>query len=144
MEFQNGRGEIMQSLTRGLTLLQEAEFATRRDADQMAKSVAALKESFEKVQALNEQAWTKESYSTELTRALALIENSRMEWNSARLKFSVLSGTPATEAAEEAKPELQSLLATQSFGQLCKIGFALTWPVALVGLGILALLLLKH
>ena len=143
MEFQNGRGEMLQNITRGLTLLQEAEFDLRRDAEEMAKSIAALKEAFEKVQALNEQNWAKENYSTELTRALALIENARMEWNSARLKFSVLSDSPA-EAKPETKAPVQAMLATQSFGQLCKVGFALTWPLALVALGIFAVLLLRH
>jgi hypothetical protein len=32
-------------------------------------------------------------------------------------------------------------LASLSFGQLCRIGLAATWPLVLVGLGILAALL---
>src|SRR5689334_15999258 len=39
IEFQTGRGEMLQSLTRGLTLLQEAEFAARLEAEQMAKAI---------------------------------------------------------------------------------------------------------
>jgi hypothetical protein len=145
MEYQAGRGEMVQNLTRGLTLLQETEFATRRDAEDMAKSIAALKEAFEKVQALNEQAWTKDSYNTELTRALAVLENSRMEWHSARLKFSVLSGTPSEQGKPDTKGPAQSLFSPdQSFSQLCKIGFALTWPLALIAFAIFAVLLLRH
>ena len=34
-EFQTGRQEIVQQLTRGLGLLEEAEFCARRDAEQM-------------------------------------------------------------------------------------------------------------
>ena len=36
-EFQTGRTEIIQQLTRGLGLLDEAEFSARRDAEQMGK-----------------------------------------------------------------------------------------------------------
>lgn len=145
MEFQNGRNEMLQNLTRGVTLLSESEFSARRDAEEMAKALAALKEASEKVQSLNEQNWNKESYHTELTRALAIIENSRMEWNSARLKFSVLSANPAVEVTKPTgKTDIASVLATQSFSQLCRIGFALTWPLALVALGIFAVLVLKH
>src|SRR5882724_5241179 len=36
-EFQTGRQEMLQSLTRGVGLLEEAEFNSRRDAEQMAK-----------------------------------------------------------------------------------------------------------
>src|SRR5271165_4067278 len=37
LEFQTSRQEMIQNLTRGVGLLQEAEFAARRDAEQMAK-----------------------------------------------------------------------------------------------------------
>src|SRR5512139_718203 len=39
-EFQTGRQEVVQQLTRGLGLLEEAEFSARRDAEQMAKTLA--------------------------------------------------------------------------------------------------------
>jgi len=63
-----------------------------------------------------------------------------MEWNGARLKFSVLSGRLPEES--DAGPGNQGLpaLASLSFGQLCRIGLAATWPLVL-GLGILAALL---
>src|SRR5262245_28580604 len=39
MEFQTGRQEMIQNLTRGLGLLEESELAARRDAEQMTKTV---------------------------------------------------------------------------------------------------------
>src|SRR5262249_40125651 len=39
IEFTTGRQEMAQHLTRGVGLLEEAEFAARRDAEQMAKSL---------------------------------------------------------------------------------------------------------
>jgi len=146
MEFQTGREEILQNLTRGLGLLEESEFAARRDADEMARAVADLKEAHQKVQSLNDQTWSKDSVNVELTRALTTIENARMEWNAARLKFSVLSGTAANQAENPAKGafSLQSGLAAQSFGQLFKLGLALTWPLVLLGLGIFLMLFLRR
>jgi hypothetical protein len=143
MEFQNGRQEIIQDLTRGLGLLQEAEFTARRDAEQMAKALADLGDALKKVQGVHEEAWTKETFSIELTKALTAIENARMEWNSARLKFPLLSGA----AAEAKKPEAQtpvSPLAGKDFSELCKLGLALTWPlavIALLALGVFAVAL---
>lgn len=144
MEFKNGREEMVHSLTRGLTLLQESEIAARRETEQMAKSIAALQDALQKVQALNEQAWTKESYSTELTRALAVVENARMEWNSARLKFAVLSGQTASKEVGPENSPLASLMATQSFSELCRMGLALTWPIALAVLLVFLAVVLKH
>jgi predicted nuclease with TOPRIM domain len=140
-EFQTGRQEMIHNLTRGLGLLEEAEFNARRDAEQMAKAIADLREALAKVEAIHEETWTKENYNVELTRALTAIENARMEWNSSRLKFPVLSGQLKAAATEPADaPPAPSLLAAERFGALCKLGLALTWPLALVAFLALALL----
>jgi hypothetical protein len=150
IEFQTGRQEVVQNLTRGTGLLEETEFAARRDAEQMAKSLADMREALVKVQALHEETWTQENFSVELTRALTAIENARMEWNAARLKFPVLSGSSADPATQETDGgnSMKSMLATMSFGRLCKIGLALTWPLALVALllaiGVFLVILLRH
>src|SRR5947199_4866325 len=94
IEFQTGRQEALQSLTRGLGLLEEAEFSARRDAEQMAKTMGELREALIKVQGLHDETWTKENYQLGLTRALTVIDNSRMEWNAARLKWSLLNDPP--------------------------------------------------
>src|SRR2546421_1134401 len=97
MEFQTGRQEMVHNLTRGLGLLEEAEFNARRDAEQMAKALVELREALSKVEAIHEETWSKDAFSVELTRALTTLENARMEWNSARLKFPVLSGPVSEE-----------------------------------------------
>jgi chromosome segregation ATPase len=148
MEFQSGRQEMVQNLTRGLGLLQEAEFNSRRDAEQMAKAVVDLRAALVKVEAVQEDAWTKENYQVELTKALTAIENARMEWNASRLKFPVLSGQAKEEAGEtKAQTPAASPFAGKSFGELCKFGLALTWPLAvlaLLSLGVLVAVLLRH
>jgi hypothetical protein len=136
-------------LTRGLGLLEEAEFNTRRDAEQMVKTISDFRDALTKIQAVHDEVWTKENFSIELTRALTTIENARMEWNAARLKVPVLSG-PVTEKpkSETASATAASPLADASFGQLCRFGLAMTWPlvlVALAALGVLVtILLLRH
>jgi len=135
IEFQTGREEMLRHLTRSVGLLTEAEFAARRDSEQMAKSLVDLQESLAKVSATNEQGWTKENFHVELTRALTVIENARMEWNSARLKFSVLSGiVPESADPSKAANTSPDILAGRSIGELCKIGLALTWPLAVATL----------
>jgi hypothetical protein len=136
IEFQTGRQETIQNLTRGIGLLEEAEFSARRDAEQMAKALADMRDALAKVEATNENSWNRENFAVELTRALTAIENARMEWNAARLKFSVLSGVLKNDAAKPDEPAdtTQSPLANRSFGQLCKLGLALTWPLVIVTL----------
>ncbi len=140
-EFQTGRDEVIQNLTRGLGLLEEAEFVARRDAEQMVKTVGDFRAALAKVQTINDQTWTKENFQVELTRALTTIENARMEWNSARLKISALAGETkdaATSLDRNASPAAAApSLAELPFGQLCKIGLAMTWPLLLAALGAL-------
>jgi len=145
-EFTKGRQEMEQHLTRGVGLLEEAEFAARRDAEQMAKALVDLREALVKVQAVQEESWTRDNLNTELTRALTAIENARMEWNSARLKFPILSGdAPQPEAAAPAPESFaQNLLRERNYAELCKMGLALTWPIALVGTAIVLVLLLRR
>jgi len=148
VEFQTGRHEMIHNLTRGLGLLEEAEFTARRDAEQMAKTIADFRDVLTKIESVHEESWTKDNFSVELTRALTAIENGRMEWNTARLKFPVLTGEkpPGPTAGE---PAAQEMFPTngRSFGELCKLGLALTWPlalIALVALGVFAAILMSH
>src|SRR5882724_8039930 len=136
-ELQTGRQEMLQNLTRGIGLLEEAEFTARRDAEQMAKVLTDFRDGLTKVEAIREEAWTVDNSDVELTRALTAVENARMEWNSARLKFPLLSGTPAESEGNSSKPFTPSAMAGLGFGQLCRMGFALTWPLAVVGLAAL-------
>src|SRR5436190_7025079 len=141
-EFQTGREEMLQSLTRGVGFLEEAEFNARRDAEQMARTLCELREALTKVQTIHEETWTQENYNVELTRALTVIDNARMEWNAARLKWPLLSGPAAPEedevpAAKATAPSLESL----DFFQLCKLGLAFTWPLVLVTLAALGVLI---
>src|SRR5579864_4851427 len=66
MEFQTGRQEMIHNLTRGLGLLEEAEFTARRDAEQMIKAIADFRDAMEKIQSVRDETWTKENFQMEL------------------------------------------------------------------------------
>ncbi|MGV3774908.1 MAG: hypothetical protein ACO1QB_18565 [Verrucomicrobiales bacterium] len=131
LEFTKGHAEMLQHLTRGTAMLAEAEFAARRDAEQMSKSLAGLRDSLEKVEKLKEDSWTQENWQIELTRALTTLENARMEWNTARLKWTILDGVqPSSKLTAPSAASNIDLLQNKNFWELCKLGFALTWPLA--------------
>jgi hypothetical protein len=140
-EFTTGREEVIHNLTRGIKLLEETEFAARRDAEQMARSLGELREVLNKVQSINDLAWTKDDFQIELTRANTTIESARMEWNSARLKWSVLSPENLQRVEEKEAAKQPVPLADRGFMELCLFGLAITWPV-LAGIGALIIVLL--
>ena len=140
IEFKKGREEMLHHLTRGVGLLEEAELTARRDAETAAKTLTDFKDALDKLQAINEQNWSKENFAVELTRALTTVENARMEWNSARVKIHALSDEIKTDASGKiaAATPAAPALATLGFWKLCKLGLALTWPLLLVALGALS------
>jgi hypothetical protein len=143
-EFQTGRAEILQHLTRGIGLLEEAELNARRDAESMARTLTDFREAVNKVQSINEQAWTTENHNVELARAATTVENARMEWNAARIKFQLLTG-PAPAEPNPAEASSRSVFPPESdWWQMCKLGLALNWPLVLLGTGIFLALLLRH
>jgi hypothetical protein len=151
MEFHTGREEMTQHLTRGVGLLEESEFNARRDVEQMAKILADFREALKKLEGVHEESWTQENFSAELTRALTIVENARMEWNAARLKLPVLCGEGGKAAGapttEKAGAQAAHSLAHLGFFQLCRLGLAFTWPLLLAFggvIGLLIALLLRH
>jgi chromosome segregation ATPase len=147
IECRAGRQEMVQNLIRGVGLLEEAEFNARRDAEQMAKALVELRYALSKVEVIQEETWAADKLDAELTRALTAIENARLEWNSARLKFPLLSGEPAPgTSSQPAQPPVRPWTEL-GFGQLCRLGLALTWPLAIVailGAAALLALVLRH
>lgn len=134
-EFHDGKAEMQRHLTRGKTLLEEAERGLRRDADQMEKALDAFGDSLEKIGRCSEEAWTPDTVEMELTRALSEIENARMEWNAACLKWDFLEGETSlsTRSGERGRGSKLAELAEMPFVKLCKIGLALSLPLATIG-----------
>lgn len=145
LEFENSRTEMLEQLTRGIGLLEDSEVGARREVDAMAGALADLRLALERVQALREESWTSENFQIELTRALTVLENARMEWNSVRVKFPVVESTPEELAAgqQAASRAGNPFLQPQDWPQLFRLGIALTWPMILVGIGIFLVLLLR-
>lgn len=135
-EYQNGRDEMLQHLTRAIGILEKTELDARREAEQASRSLEGLRLAIHQVNALNEQAWTEETWDSELNKALVTLENARMEWNSARLRWPVLEDQPQSgpNPSSVEPRDLPSFLAKASFAQLCRIGFGLTWPLGAVAL----------
>lgn len=145
VEFTQGREEMIQQLTRGIAILEQAEFAARRDAEQMTKTLTELRDALAKLQAINQDRWTRDNLAVELTRASTIVENARMEWNAARLKFPILSGQADTAgpSAGPASSALEQMIVERRYMDLCKVGLALSWPLVVVGLAIFLLLAMR-
>ena len=145
-EFQTGHEEMLHELTRSLGLLEEAQMNSQREAEQMARTMDDLRDALSKVDVLEDVDTHDPNWKVLLTRNLTTIENARMEINSARLKWLLLTGNPSEDRETYSMPATggtHGLPTPKSFGQLCLWGLALTWPILLIGAVIVSVLLLK-
>ena len=131
-EFTQGLGEMRHELTRAVTVLEKSELDARRLAEQVARSLEGIRSAAAGIEPLSDESWTADTWEQELSRGLAIVENARMELNAARLKWPQLEGRLAEEEKGHASPV--SRLVELPLTQLCRIGFALTWPLAAVAL----------
>lgn len=131
-EFDAGRGEMRDRLIRSVALLEQAELAARREAEQLLKSLGGLRAAAAAVQKLSDQAWSAETWHRDLSRDLAVLENARNELNSATLSWPVLDG--ATQGPGGAAGPTRTHFETMSFVQLARLGLAFTWPLLVLGL----------
>ncbi|MCD6339562.1 MAG: hypothetical protein J7M29_09325, partial [Verrucomicrobia bacterium] len=138
--------EVAEKLARAAAELSAAEAEARREADRLARTVAGLREALEKVRAIDESRWTKETYQRELSHALTTIEFARMEWNAAAREYPQLEGKSA-ERADSARPGIMERVEGVSFWTLARIGLGLTfplWALGAIGLAIAAAVFLSR
>jgi len=148
-EFSKGREEMVQNLTKGITLLEEEEADARRMIEALNQSLEEFRDHLDKVQALSEESWKEDDLNRELTRALITIDNARKEWISAVPKFPVLDSKSETpkKTAPAQEPKSADASAAKSithpfsgevsfdsmtWKQWAQFGLAVTWPVAAV------------
>lgn len=132
-EFSQGIEEMRHQLIRAVALLEKSELDARREAEQLARSLGGIRSAAVSLEPLNEEAWTAENWEQELSRGLAAVESARMELNAARLKWPQLEGKLVSSDVPEAQGPVGAL-SSLPLTQLCRLGFALTWPLAAVAL----------
>lgn len=144
-ECQRGREELLHDLIRGVGRLEEAELHSRREAEQISKTLVDLRDAMEKVRAVRDVSTTDPNWKTDLTRSLTTLDNARMELNTARLKWTILSnettvlnGAPQIAQRDSVTPDLAT-----TFAERTLTGLAYTWPFLLLGSLIILTLLIK-
>ena len=145
-EFARGRVEIVEALNRGLIVLEHEQVETQRMVDLIARTRQTFKEQLSHVEGLSDAHWNNENLKSELSKALAMIETARMEFNRACLRIDVLQTkspddlpqTPLDKFSGPTNP-----LERVGFGQAMRLGFAFSLPLLVVLLVLVLTLMIK-
>ncbi len=106
-EYIRGKREMTDNLTRSLVILERDQIEAQRRAELCGKTVTAFRDYLEQLHALNDEEWSSATVRTELSHALGVIENSRLEFNRARTKLDCLNpqaGQPAETISPTVEP----------------------------------------
>jgi len=145
-EFDEGRREIVEKLTRGLVLLEREEFEVKRELEQIKIVRDSFAEHLGQTENLNPADWTSEELPTELTKALARVDQAKAIYSQSRARLLALRQSEEGQD-DEIPPELAPEMAPtyeKSFGAMVRDGFAYAVLPLLIfsGLLLLAYLLL--
>jgi hypothetical protein len=146
-EFDEGRREIVEKLTRGLVLLEREEFEVKRELEQIKIVRDSFAEHLGQTEHLNPADWSSEELPTELTKALARVDQAKTIYSQSRARLMALrqaeEGLP-----EEGSPDLAPEAGTgpayeKSFGAMVREGFAYSaLPLGLISVFLIVVYLL--
>jgi len=141
-EYARGKAEMIDSLTRALVTLEREELQAQRRAELCENTSTAFKDYLERLQAIHDTDWSSATVRIELSRALGLIEDSRLEFNRARTKLECLD--PAASQPAEPVPAPAEINWLE-IGRYCRLGAAASAPLIVAGtIWVILLLVFKH
>jgi len=144
-EYSRGRVEITDKLARGLLVLERQQTESQRLVELCATTIDAFRDYTDQLQRINDEQWDSANVRAELSQALGVIENARLEYNRAHTKLDCLN--PAIGQSELLQQERaeKKLPAWDEIVRYACIGAAVSAPLILAGtIWLIALLATKH
>jgi chromosome segregation ATPase len=139
-EFDEGRREIVEKLTRGLVLLERQEFEVKRELEQIRIVRDSFAEHLGQTENLNPADWATEDLPSELTKALARVDQAKAIYSQSRARLLALRQAEEGQSEDipaDLMPEASAPY-EKSIGSMMREGFFYSF----VPLGIISIFLL--
>ena len=144
-EYSRGRTEMVDNLTRSLITLERQQIESQRLAELCGKTIDAFRGYLEHLQMINDADWNSSNVREELSKALGLIENARLEYNRARTKLECLDPAAGQSVASIPETAEKKALGWDEIVRYAGIGAAASAPLIVAGtIWLIALLATKH
>jgi len=142
-EYSRGRAEMIDQLTRSLVTLERQQIESQRLAELCAKTGDAFRDYLERIQEVSDQDWNSDNVREELSKALGVIENARLEYNRAVTKLDCLN--PAAGTVLPPENASKKTLSWDEFLRYAYIGAAASAPLIIAGtIWLIVLVATKH
>jgi predicted RNase H-like nuclease (RuvC/YqgF family) len=147
-EFDEGRRDIVEKLTRGLVLLEREEFEVKRELEQIKIVRDSFAEHLGQTENLNPADWTSEELPTELTKALARVDQAKAIYSQSRARLLALRQAEEGQGGEDIPPDLMpesSAPYEKSIGAMMREGFFYSFiPLGLISIFLLLAYIVLH
>jgi DNA repair exonuclease SbcCD ATPase subunit len=132
-EYEKGKREMLDKLNRSLLSLEKDEINAEKLLELVTGTRKQCRTWLADIDSLDEDAWPEDQFREELTRALARIEDIRMEYNKALAKIQAAGGEDKPALAPRPavlfdESEAGSAI-EKGFSYWVKVGFAVSLPV---------------
>ncbi len=147
-EFDEGRRDIVEKLTRGLVLLEREEFEVKRELEQIKIVRDSFAEHLGQTENLNPADWSSEELPTELTKALARVDQAKAIYSQSRARLLALRQAEEGQGGEDIPPDLMPEPGApyeKSIGAMMREGFFYSFvPLGLISIFLLLVYIVLH
>jgi predicted RNase H-like nuclease (RuvC/YqgF family) len=147
-EFDEGRREIVEKLTRGLVLLEREEFEVKRELEQIKIVRDSFAEHLGQTENLNPADWSSEELPTELTKALARVDQAKAIYSQSRARLQALRQAEEGQQGEDIPADLipdSGAVYEKSIGAMMREGFFYSFiPLGLISIFLLLGYIVLH
>ena len=147
-KYEAGKREMIDHLEKSLIALEREEIALNQRLEILAETERRFKEMLNDMRGFNEEQWATDSEGLrgELSKALAIIDNTRKEYNKAYARIEAMReshniGLIAKPALQDESAELARY--PRRFGEWVKAGLAFSLPLVIVLIVLIGVLIAR-
>lgn len=138
-EFLNGQLDLSERYAAALTSLERELYLSKQEIDDLEQTRKSFLSHLQKIEALNPEAWPKESINSELQQALLTLDKAEEEYEQA---VSYFTGTRKSSVFGGPTSGTRSHFGSGDFRTMLRNGLAFNLPVIVLGsIALLAYLL---
>lgn len=134
-EFERGKRDVIANIKRSLTAIERDEIEAQRMQELLQGTRTRFKALLSGLEDIKEQSWTDDNIREELTRALGMIEDARIEYNRSVAKIDGVKSERSTGSSSSSPAPVLfddhgvGFENDKSFSQWLKIGAAFSLPL---------------
>jgi len=134
-QFNTGKSEFVDKLTRALVVVEREAFEATKRVELLETIRSSFAQHLGTLEAINPKGWEGLDIKTELTRALAAVDDARAEFGKSFPKVSVAASAAGQDDDDHAPSyQHEQSVPTNDFVYWLKIGFAFSIPLIVFGL----------